>query len=203
MKAKKVLYNIFIKYQGLFVLLVLIDQISKLLAIKYLQTPVTIFSWFKLELSVNSGVAFSLFKDAPQIVSAFISIIATIALEYYIIKHKPKDKFMVVMLIILAAGAFGNGIDRWLAVFGRKINVNGVYYSGVVDFIYPTFFANFNIADSYVTCTCIILLIYFIFSKDDSEPSYKELKEAEKKLNEEKNLESNEDEPLNKDDKNE
>ena len=73
MKAKKVLYNIFIKYQGLFVLLVLIDQISKLLAIKYLQTPVTIFSWFKLELSVNSGVAFSLFKDAPQIVSAFIS----------------------------------------------------------------------------------------------------------------------------------
>lgn len=158
-KVLNVIYDIFIKYHLLFVLLIVIDQVSKLIALKYLDDPIIIFSWFRLELSINTGIAFSLFDDLPQSVSAFISIIATIAIEAYIIIKKPKDKILTTLLIILSAGALGNGIDRWLAVFNLR--------EGVVDFIYPTFFANFNVADMYVTCSCFVLIIYLLFSKEN------------------------------------
>lgn len=158
-KVLNILYKIFIKYQLLFVLLIVIDQISKLIALKYLDDPITIFSWFKLELSINTGIAFSLFDDLPPWVSALVSIIATIAIEAYIIVKKPKDKIFTTILVFLAAGALGNGIDRWMAVFNLR--------EGVVDFIYPTFFANFNVADMYVTCSCFVLIIYFLFTKEE------------------------------------
>lgn len=179
---KTILYDIFIKYQGLFFLLIIIDQITKIIARNYLVEEVVIFSWFKLVFTENTGVAFSLFKNAPQFVSALISILATAALEYYIIVKKPEDKIFRVLLIILAAGAFGNGIDRWFSVF----NIFG--YKGVVDFIFPTFFANFNVADIYVTISCIAILLYLIFAPDDSEPSLKDLRKAKKMLDNSENL---------------
>lgn len=173
---KTILYDIFIKYQGLFVLLVVIDQITKILARNYLQDAVVIFPWFKLVFTENPGVAFSLFKDAPQWMSALVSVIATLALEYYLIFKKPEDKVFAILLTCLAAGAFGNGIDRWFSVFGW------FGYKGVIDFIFPTFFANFNVADIYVTLSCIAILLYVIFSKDEGEPSLLDLFKAKKKL---------------------
>lgn len=158
---KKLIYDILIKYHGLFVLLIVIDQVTKIIAMKYLSTPVEIFSWLKLSLSYNTGVAFSMFDDLPQWVSALVSIIATIAIEAYLIVKKPKDKVFVILMTFLSAGALGNGIDRWLTVFKLR--------EGVVDFIYPTFFANFNVADIYVTCTCFILIVYMLFSKENKD----------------------------------
>lgn len=180
---KDKLYIIFIKYQLLFVLLIALDQITKAIAVKYLQTPIILIdfgSWdLRLEYTPNTGVAFSLLKNAPQWLSAVFSVIATLAIEYYLVFKKTDDRPFAIMLLILAAGALGNGIDRWLSVFA---SVTG--YEGVIDFIYPTFFANFNVADMYVTLTCLALVLYFIFSKDDDEISYKQMKEAKKKLKE-------------------
>ena len=62
---------------------------------------------------------------------------------------------------MLVAGSIGNGIDRTLSTF------NIFNYTGVIDFIYVTFFANFNFADICVTLSCIFLLIYFSFVSDD------------------------------------
>lgn len=163
-KIKKVLYDIFIKYQLLVVLLIVFDQITKILALNFLKEPVYIFGleWLQLKLTINSGIAFSLFDEAPQLISALISLIAAVAIEVYIFKGKPKSKILTILLLFLIAGSLGNGIDRWLAVFGKFTG-----YTGVVDFIYPTFFANFNVADIYVTLSCIALLVYFIFTKDE------------------------------------
>ncbi len=178
-QIKKVLYNIFIKYQGLLILLLIIDQVTKALALNFLKEPVYIFgiSWLQLRLQINSGIAFSFLKDAPQWISALVSVVATLALEAYVIIKKPKSKIYNSILLVLIAGALGNGIDRWLAVFGKYTG-----YTGVVDFIYPTFFANFNFADICVTLSCIALFIYFIFAKDDNEPSNKDFKKAKKEL---------------------
>ncbi len=185
-KIKKILFDIFIKYQGLVILLIVIDQISKIIALNCLKEPVYIFGWqwLQFKLQINSGVAFSFLEDAPQWITALISIIAAIAIEYYIIAKKPKDKIFTILLLVLVAGSLGNGIDRWLSVFGKYTG-----YSGVIDFIYVTFFANFNIADIYVTLSCIAMLLYFIFAKDDSEPSLKELNEAKKALQEQSSQE--------------
>lgn len=172
-KVKKILFDVFIKYQGLFFLIIIIDQVTKLLAIKYLQEPVKIFSWLELRLQINSGVAFSFMDDAPQWISALISVLAVLAIEYYLIfKAKKNEIVFNVILICLAAGALGNGIDRWLAVFGRQIEVNGRLQAGVVDFIWPTFFANFNVADIFVTLACIAMIIYTFLVKDNKKDEH-------------------------------
>lgn len=172
-KVKKILFDIFIKYQGIFFLIVIVDQITKLLAIKYLQEPVKIFPWLQLRLQINSGVAFSFMDNAPQWISALISVLAVLAIEYYLIfKSKKNELVFNIILICLAAGALGNGIDRWLAVFGRQIEVNGRLYSGVVDFIWPTFFANFNVADIFVTLSCIAMILYTLLAKDDKKDKH-------------------------------
>lgn len=171
-KIKKILYTIFIKYQGLLILLVALDQITKLLAVKYLKTTVEIFPWLVLKLQVNSGMAFSFGDSSPQWISALISLLAFLAIEYYLIFKKDDKKLFNLLLLIIAAGAIGNGIDRWAAVFGRQIVINGVAKSGVIDFIWPTFFANFNVADIYVTCACIVMLIYVFFSKEEKDKTH-------------------------------
>lgn len=171
-KTKDILYKIFIKYQGLVLLLIFLDQLSKRLALKYITSPIYIFNlqWLQLKVQINSGVAFSFLKDAPQWISAAISIIAALGIEIYLIKKKPKNKFIGISLLFIIAGAVGNGIDRWLSVFGQYTG-----YSGVIDFIYPTFFANFNVADIYVTVSCILLLIYFIITPEKDEKIKKEI----------------------------
>lgn len=176
-KVKKILYDIFIKYQGLVILLILLDQLTKLIALKFFQEPVKIFSWLYLKLQVNSGMAFSFLDDSPQWISALISVVAFIAIEYYLIFKKGKDKIFNLLLMFIAAGALGNGIDRWLAVFGRQIMINGKAYTGVIDFIWPTFFANFNVADIYVTCACIVMIVYMFFSKEEKDKTHIRKKE--------------------------
>lgn len=171
-------YRYLIQFQILFVLLVIIDQVTKLLAVYFLkdQTINILGTWCQLELTYNDGVAFSMLKNWPKWSLALISLVATGVIEWYLIVKKPKDKILTILLLILAAGAFGNCIDRWLMVFH--------VYKGVIDFVSVDKFAIFNIADCYVTLSCIAILIYAFFGKDDTEPSFKELKEAEKKLDE-------------------
>ena len=178
-KIKKILFDVFIKYQGLVVLLIIIDQISKIIVMNTLEynTPVKLFSWLNLTFVYNTGVAFSFLKDAPQWITACISIIAAVAIEAYLIIKKPKEKFLTILLLCLVAGAIGNGIDRWLAVFNAR--------GGVVDFIDPTFFANFNIADIYVTCSCIAMMVYFLFSKEERDTTH--IKKKEKTIKESEN----------------
>jgi len=173
-KVKKVLYDIFIKYQGLLVILVLIDQLTKIWALNSLDTPIKIFNldWLQFKFIFNEGVAFSMFEDAPLWTKALISLVAFFAIEYYLIFKKNNDKVFNIMLLIIASGAIGNGIDRCLAIFP-----NATGYKGVVDFIYVSWFANFNVADIYVTVTCFAMIGY-IFLSD----YFKEKKEKQEKI---------------------
>lgn len=199
-KVKKILFDVFIKYQLLFVLLIILDQITKLIAVRYMQDSIPLIgNWLSFHLTNNDGVAFGRLQGLPQWFHAVISIAATIAIEYYLIFKKTEDKLFHILLLVLAAGAISNGIDRWAAVFGREYMVDGRLESGVVDFIDVSWFANFNVADIYVTLSCIAMLIYMIFGKDDSEPTMKELKEAAKKLEEnDKDVETKDNENLEK-----
>lgn len=172
---KNKIYRYLIHFQLLFPLLILIDQITKLLAVYVLKdkTIPILGTWCQLELTYNDGVAFSMLKNWPAWSLALISLIATIAIEWYLIVKKPKDKFFTILLVVLAAGAFGNCIDRWLMVFH--------VYDGVIDFISVDKFAIFNVADCYVTLSCIAILLYAFFGNDD---------EKTKKLEEVSNAES-------------
>ena len=165
-KIKKLVLDILFKYQGIVVLLILLDQITKIIAYNYFyidgNSSIKIFglNWLQFKFVFNSGAAFSSF-EGNQLLLAIVSIVASIAIEYFLIFKKSKDKILNTILLVILAGAFANGIDRWLAVFPDATG-----YKGVVDFIYVSWFANFNVADIYVTLGCITMIIYLFFFEE-------------------------------------
>ena len=106
----------------------------------------------------NRGAGFGILQGARWFFVA-VTIVTLIAIAYYYIKLPKKKPFNYVRLglVIVAAGAIGNGIDRLLNGF-------------VVDFLHLRFinFPVFNIADIYVSVGAILLaLLALFFIKED------------------------------------
>ncbi|MEG1125552.1 MAG: signal peptidase II [Oscillospiraceae bacterium] len=136
--------------------LVALDQISKYLATVYLQPVGTlpfIPGIMDLNYILNDGMAFSMFSGNKFLLIGVTSV-ALIALALYLIIKKPSDKLEFISLVLILSGGIGNLIDRIL---------NGY----VVDFFNFTFvnFAVFNVADCFVTCGAVLLVITFIMQE--------------------------------------
>ncbi len=134
-------------------LLVFIDQFSKLIVIKFIitKTIIIIKNLLKFIYVKNTGAAFGVLSG-----NILFLIIITLLLIFYIFKEMKKNvnnKLILTPYILILSGALGNLIDR-------------VFRGYVVDFISFTLFkkemAVFNIADSYITIGVILLLIVFI-----------------------------------------
>ena len=116
--------------------LVSIDQWTKGMAVEHLKGSAAvplIPGWLELKYSENRGAAFGLLQDGR-----------------------------IFFLIVTAAGAIGNLIDRLLNGF-------------VVDFVYLSIinFPIFNLADIFVSWSAVLLIILMIFKYNDED--YKEL----------------------------
>ena len=79
-----------------------------------------------------------------------LSIVAIVILTYMLIKAKKNDTISIISYILIISGALGNLIDR----------VRLGYVVDFLDFIifgydYPVF----NIADSFITVGCFVLII--------------------------------------------
>lgn len=141
-----------------FVVLVIFDQFTKSLAVKYLMNqPAKPIIKNVLELyylpNGNTGAAFGMLQG-HQMFFVVIAIIV-VCIIGYILFFMPFDKrfnILNVLLVFIAAGGIGNLIDR-------------ISQNFVVDFIYFSIinFPIFNVADIYVSVSTIILAIYFIF----------------------------------------
>jgi len=144
-------------------ILVAADQITKSLAVKHL-IPITtksvINGFFSLTYAENTGAAFGLLENG-RVFFIILTLIILTGICYYYVKL-PKDgiyKPMRLMLILIAAGAAGNFIDR-------------VKQGYVVDFFHFTFidFPIFNCADIYlVTGTIVLAVILIFFVKSETE----------------------------------
>ena len=99
----------------------------------------------------NKGAAFSILSDYTWVLS-ILSVVFCIAIFLYILIKKPKNKLLMVSLIMIFAGALGNAIDR-------------VFLGYVIDFIEVRFidFPIFNLADISITVGAGILMVYEIF----------------------------------------
>lgn len=157
---KKTVY--YIKWLMVFLLLVAADQLTKQLAVISLKgnsgTPI-IKNVFKLFYLENHGAAFGIFQE--QRVPLLIITVVVLAFIGYIfsrIPHESKFRPINWILVVLAAGAVGNMIDRI---------INGY----VVDFLYFELinFPVFNVADCYVVIGAILAVILIIFYYDDSD----------------------------------
>lgn len=146
------------------VVLVLFDQITKYFAKLYLegQTPFSvipnIFEFCYLE-GGNTGAAFGLFQGNTFLLSIISLLVFCIIVGcFFYVSKKPGNKWLSFCLVLMAAGAFGNWIDR----FFRRY---------VIDFLYfkPIDFPIFNVADCYVTISAILLILIVAFTKEEEE----------------------------------
>ncbi|MDD7349110.1 MAG: signal peptidase II [Clostridiales bacterium] len=146
----------------LFVFLIFIDQLTKKLATDYLiGNDITIIpNVLQLHYLENRGAAWGIFQNSTWILGIFSLFILGILIFAYIkIPDEKKFLFLRFVFCLLAAGAFGNCIDRF-------------WHHFVVDFIYVSAinFPVFNVADCYVTIASILLVYGLIFRyKDDFE----------------------------------
>lgn len=139
--------------------LVFMDQITKFLAIHELkgQGEVSVLGEVLcFRYLENTGAAFSLFDNSSAFMT-IISILTFVVLGFFVyayIKLLKLDQFKAerIAIIFLFGGAVGNLIDR-------------VMYQFVVDFIYVKIidFPTFNVADCYITCAVIYIIIRVIY----------------------------------------
>lgn len=150
--------------------LVALDQLIKLLVIKYLM-PIgslpLIDGVLRFRYIENTGAAFGSFSNHTDILSIFTLVVIVIGIILLLSK---KIKFGVeyVCVVLIIAGGVGNLIDR-------------VFRGFVVDYIEPLFvdFAVFNFADILVTCSAISLIIWTIYDIVKERKQVKEQKANE------------------------
>jgi len=126
----------------------LLDQVSKLIAIKNLiefrSVPV-INNFFYWTLCYNTGGAWSIFSNSTWLL-ALISIVALCFIVYTIIRSK--SKLYLASASVFVGGLMGNLIDR---IFNQKV-------TDFIDFVILGYdFPVFNIAD-----ICICVSAFFI-----------------------------------------
>lgn len=142
--------------------LIVVDQMSKHLVVINLKdsAPIKIIDGvFELHYLENRGAAFGMLQNQK----VFFIIIATVMLLaiFYVLVRLPISRKYTLLdccLILIAAGAVGNMIDR-------------VMNNYVVDFFYFSLidFPIFNMADIYVTISCIILVLAVLFYYKESD----------------------------------
>jgi signal peptidase II len=132
-----------------------VDQISKYLVMEHiaLRAQVDVIpGLFHLTHVHNTGAAFSSFQGM-QWLFALIFVIFTVAVVWELIKKSmPFTRLERYCIACIYAGGLGNMIDR-------------LRFGYVVDMIEVEFmdFPVFNVADSFITCGCILLLVHLIF----------------------------------------
>ncbi|MCL5772557.1 MAG: signal peptidase II [Actinobacteria bacterium] len=144
------------------------DQITKYLVINHI--PLNgmvklIPNFLYLTHIKNSGAAFGLFQNKTNIF-IIVSIIAVILIIILKITMNLYSYTYNLALGLILGGAIGNLFDRY---FVRE----------VTDFIYFTFFAVFNGADSFIVIGFFILIIVLIknfFGKSNKENTESKIK---------------------------
>ena len=104
----------------------------------------------------NTGAAFSMLQD-QQWLFLVIFLVLTAAIVYdFAKKSMPFTKLERWLIVLVYAGGLGNMIDR-------------VRLGYVVDMIELEFmnFPVFNVADCFITCSCILLMVHLAFFNKD------------------------------------
>lgn len=179
-KDKKTIF-----FSGCFVLfLIALDQLTKYLAVVFLKgnSPIPIIKdVFELQYLENSSAAFgidpisflqnifhfNIFEQNPilylnvRMGFFYVITILMIMVFIWIFLKIPKNRRMIYLdcvFILITAGAIGNLIDR-------------IAQQYVVDFLYFKLidFPIFNVADIYVSCSAVVLLVLGIFYYKDED----------------------------------
>lgn len=171
------------------ILLLLIDQASKIyIKLNFaLGDEVEVFPWFKILFIENNGMAFGMELVGKLFLTLF-RITAVVFLSYFISKliRQNARQGYILAISMLTAGAAGNIIDsvfygvifnestpyQIATLFPEGGGYASLFYGKVVDMLYFPLITNaggetvffryiFNVADSCVTVSVFIILLFF------------------------------------------
>ncbi|HOG06167.1 MAG TPA: lipoprotein signal peptidase [Paludibacter sp.] len=191
----------------LIIIVLLVDQVSKVyIKLNFrLGDFVHVFDWFQIYFIENNGMAFGI-EIVDKLFLTIFRILAVAGLAYFIhflIKKQARHGFVLAVSLLLA-GAAGNIIDSvfygvlfsestpWqLATFlPEGGGYARLFYGKVVDMLYFPLIKNaagqtiffrpvFNIADSAITISAAIILIFYRKDLNEQLDSKKSQKPAE------------------------
>ena len=157
--------SLLIKHNIIFlVALLIIDQASKLIALKnlILGQSISVFPYFDLTLVFNTGVAFSLFSGGGELGRWILVLLVLLVLLYLVnvlFKEKLND-FESLSLLLILSGGIGNLLDRTFR--GYVVDFIHLYYENYSFYV-------FNFADTYITIGVIIYIIGMIYQYKSKE----------------------------------
>ena len=142
--------------------LIIIDQITKRIAVNVLADGLRIpliNGVLEFTFVQNRGAAFGIMQNAlPFFV--VITLAALCVITYFLLHIPSQNRYLPlrICLCFIAAGAIGNFIDRLRLSYVRDF----IYFS-LIDF--PVF----NVADIYITCATILLVLLMLFYYRDED----------------------------------
>ena len=149
----------YIIYGLIFIVFLVIDQITKYLAVAFLQGNPSIHligNFLRFTYVENRGAAFGILQN--QRMFFIISTVILVAfLTYLLVFNKKVTNATKLTLSLILSGAIGNFIDRFR--LGYVIDFVDVRFGNFYDF--PVF----NIADSCLVVGVIFLVILVLFNK--------------------------------------
>ena len=143
-------------YMALFAAgIVAVDQITKFLTVAHIglyQHVEMLPGVLGLTYVQNTGAAFSSFEGMQWLFAVIFLIFTGLILWEYFKKPQPFPRLERWCIAAIYGGGLGNMIDR-------------LRYGYVVDMIKTEFmeFPVFNVADCFITCGCIMLLVHLVF----------------------------------------
>lgn len=143
----------------IFAFSIISDQLTKMWAVNVLKNGESIKligNFLRFTYAENKGAAFSILQN-QMLFFIITTVIMLAVLAYIYFKTKNITQLSKLSIAMVAGGAIGNFIDRLRLGY-------------VVDFIDVRFgsfynFPIFNIADSFVVCGTILMIILILFNK--------------------------------------
>ena len=131
--------------------MVVADQLTKWWAVDRLSRgPIAVVGSIRLALTHNSGGAFGLGSGVvPVVVLAVVALVVVL----FVVGRSIDRSAIAVALGLVLGGALGNLADRVFRApgFGR---------GSVVDFVDLRWWPVFNLADTAITCGCVLLVVF-------------------------------------------
>ncbi|WP_295388320.1 signal peptidase II [uncultured Thiodictyon sp.] len=148
---------------------IILDQATKWLVLDSIApgTVVEVLPNLNLTLAFNTGAAFSFLAQAggwQRWLFAAFALVVTGVLVAWLLRLRPRERFMAAALALIIGGAIGNLIDRVL--LGHVIDFIQVWLPWIPLQLFNPWPA-FNIADSAITAGVVVMIVHTLFTPEE------------------------------------
>ena len=145
----------YILFAVISIMIVIVDFITKkwMLSVLFeIPRQIVVTSFFNLTPVWNKGISFGIMSSHPEIIRFIIPVLALLVILYLIRQIHLQQRMQQIGSAIIAGGAAGNVIDRFL--YGKVVDFFDFHIGG---YHWPAF----NIADIAI-CAGVAIIIYAI-----------------------------------------